>query len=166
MAANLKIVITGVGNDLRSDDGVGPAVARHLAKMNLPGIRIVDQVGDGTDLINAWHGVDTAFVIDCMRSGARAGTTRRFEVGHGDIPEEILPGLSTHAFSIMDTIKLARAIGRLPDRLVVYGIEGDIFSFGDHLSSTVAASAVAVAESIRVEVVSIRNKIGAGKLRK
>jgi hydrogenase maturation protease len=164
MAPDRKIVIIGVGNDLRSDDGVGPAVTTCLAKMNLPGIHIVNQVGDGTDMINAWYGADITFVIDCMQSGSDAGTIRRFEVGHDDIPEEILPGLSTHAFNITDTIRLARTIRQLPTRLVVYGIEGSVFSYGDHLSPAVAASASDVAESIRAEIAKIRDTIQAGSL--
>lgn len=163
MAPDLNIVVIGVGNDYRSDDGVGPVVARSIAGWGLPGIRFVDQIGDGTDLIYAWHDTEAAFVIDCIRSGAKAGTIMRFEVGRDDIPEEIPRGLSAHAFSITDTIRLARTIGKLPARLIVYGIEGAVFSFGSRLTPSVAASAAEVADSILNEIVNMRHNSIVGK---
>ena len=161
MAPDLSIVIIGVGNDFRSDDGCGPAVARHLAALRLPGIRVIDHIGDGTDLINAWLDAEVAFVIDCMRSGSDVGTIRRFDALNGDIPEDILAGWSTHAFSITDTIRLARKVGRLPKQLIVYGIEGGLFFVGSELSSPVAKSIPIVAEKILAEIMEIRNYIAA-----
>ncbi len=155
MAPDLNIVIIGVGNDFRSDDGVGPAVARYMAGMKLPGVHAIDQVGDGTDLINAWRNADAAFVIDCMRSGSEAGTIRRFDARHGDIPEEILPGLSTHAFNISATVRLAQSIGQLPRRLIVYGIEGELFSIGDRLTPPVEAAVPVIARQIMDEIAQL-----------
>jgi len=152
MAPDLNIVIVGVGNDFRTDDGVGPAVARYIADMDLPGVRIIDQVGDGTDLINAWTGADAAFVVDCMRSGSEPGTIRRFDVLRDDLAEEILPGLSTHAFNVGETVRLARSIGQLPRTLIVYGVEGCEYSLGDRLTSPVEKAVVSVAEKIGHEI--------------
>jgi hypothetical protein len=40
---------------------------------------------------------------------------------------------STHAFGVSDAVELARALGRLPDRLDVYVIEGENFTAGERL---------------------------------
>jgi hydrogenase maturation protease len=40
------VVVIGIGNDFRRDDGVGLAVAEELAKRNLPGVRVVTAIGE------------------------------------------------------------------------------------------------------------------------
>jgi hydrogenase maturation protease len=54
--------------------------------------------------------------------------------------------------SLAETVELARVLGRLPARTVVYGIEGGSFAIGEPLTPAVAAAAVAVADAIREEV--------------
>ena len=59
--------------------------------------------------------------------------------------------------------ELARAIGRLPGRTVVYGIEGGSFAVGAPLTPAVAAAAVTVADAIRAEVTTgARPRTGPG----
>ena len=55
----------------------------------------------------------------------------------------------THAFGLAETIELARALDRLPARLLVYGIEGACFEAGDELSPPVRAAVDAVREELR-----------------
>lgn len=166
MAHDIKIVIVGIGNEFRSDDGAGSAVAKHLAGMKLPNVRVVDQVGDGTDLINAWRDTDAAFVIDCMRSGNRPGTIRRFDVRREKIPEEILPGLSTHAFNIGATVRLSQSIGQLPRQLIVYGIEGSEYSVNDRLTRPVQAAVADVAGRIIAEIALLTRHATASEVRR
>ncbi len=59
---------------------------------------------------------------------------------------------STHHVSLAETVELARAIGRLPGRTVVYGIEGGSFAVGAPLTPAVAAAALDVAAAVRGEV--------------
>jgi hypothetical protein len=49
-------------------------------------------------------------------------------------------------------VELARALGRLPGRTIVYGIEGGTFDTGAPLSDAVQAAAAEVAASIRREL--------------
>jgi len=140
-----RIVLIGVGNIYRGDDGAGPVAAREVASRGIPGVRVIDQVGDGTDLISAWDGVHTAYVVDCMRSGGEPGAVGWFDALDEAISEDIFPGYSTHAFSITDTIKLARILGRLPKHLIVVGIEGRSFAAGAGMSSEVEAAVKKVA---------------------
>jgi hydrogenase maturation protease len=53
---------------------------------------------------------------------------------------------------LADAIELARALGRLPPRVTVYGIEGERFDTGAPLSDSVAGAideVVALARSAR-----------------
>lgn len=154
--ADNRIVLIGVGNIFRGDDGAGPAVAREIMSRKISGLLVIDQIGDGTDLMAAWDGLHTAYVVDCMRSGAAAGTVRRFEALIDDITEDMFPGYSTHAFSIPGTVELARILGRLPMRLILYGIEGRIFTAGADMCPEVRAAVATVADMIEGE---IRNQV-------
>jgi hypothetical protein len=63
-------------------------------------------------------------IVDAVTSGAAPGTVHRFEPRDGALPSD-LRFASTHAFSIADALELARALGRAPQRVVVFGVEGD-----------------------------------------
>jgi len=145
-------VIIGVGNDYRSDDGAGLQAARELGSLNLPRVKIVDGVGDGTDMINAWQDAGAVFVIDSVLSGAEPGTVHRFDGLKDQIDEEIFAGYSTHAYSIPKTIKLARTIDRLPSALVIYGIEGRSYAPGKGVSPEVALAVRKVVKRISEEI--------------
>jgi hypothetical protein len=51
---------------------------------------------------------------------------------------------------------MARILGRLPERIAVYGIEGCDFSYGEGLSAEVAAAADVVEAEIRALVAAAR----------
>jgi hydrogenase maturation protease len=83
-----------------------------------------------------------------VRSGAAPGTVHRFEVAERPLPAGLRSSTSTHAVGIGEAIELARALGRLPSRLVVYAVEGQCFEAGATLSGAVAAAVDRVAEVV------------------
>ena len=56
------------------------------------------------------------------------------------MPARLPRPASTHLIGLADALELARALGRLPPRVVVYGIEGHRFGVGDPVSPAVAAA--------------------------
>ena len=48
---------------------------------------------------------------------------------------------STHQIGLPEAVALGRALGRLPERLMVIGITGTAFGFGSALSPPVAEAA-------------------------
>jgi hydrogenase maturation protease len=143
--------VIGVGNDMRGDDAVGLVIARRLVGELEGGVRVIECEGEPVSLLAAWEGCTRALVVDATRSGAPAGTIRRIAAHDGPLPAA-LSGSSTHLLGIADAIELARALGRLPERTIVYGIEGETFSAGDELSEAVATSAERVVTAIRREL--------------
>lgn len=123
-------MIIGVGNPDAGDDAAGPVVARRL------GGRETD---DPTRLLDLWSASDDVIVVDAVSSGAAPGTIHRFDATAAPIPERSFRG-STHALGVGDAIELARALGRLPRTLVVYGIEGRAFGTGAPMTPEVAAA--------------------------
>ena len=107
----------GVGNPSRGDDGAGLEVARRVRSRGSYQV-----VGGSYELMDVWEGADDVVVVDAARSGSAAGTVHRFEAHDESLPGGIL-ATSTHSIGVADVIEMARSLGRLPERLVVYGIE-------------------------------------------
>ncbi len=142
-----KVLIIGVGSEYRHDDAVGLIVARHLRERNLDSVEIVEMSGEGTALMEAWKGAERVILIDAVQSGAQPGTIYRFEAHQQPVPTELFR-YSTHSFGVAEAIELARALGQLPQELIVYGIEGENFEAGVGLSPEVERAVHHVASAI------------------
>lgn len=128
-----RTVVIGVGNSFRGDDAAGREVARRVRERVPVELEVVVCELEPTRLIDAWDGADAAFVVDAVASGAEPGTVHRFDATREALPSREFRS-STHALGIGETIELARALGRLPARIVVLGIEGETFGSGTGLS--------------------------------
>jgi hydrogenase maturation protease len=140
MSSASELVI-GIGNAARGDDAAGLIAARRLGGL--------EHEGDPVGLLDLWDGADCAVVIDAVSSGAAAGTVHRFDAAGAPLPAWSRSSASTHAVGLAEAIELARTLGRLPPRLVVYGIEGERFEAGTQLTPAVAAAVEAVAAAVR-----------------
>ena len=129
-----KILVIGIGNAYRSDDGVGLVAAQRLKNQRLRSFRVLEHSGEGADLMNCWKGADTVILLDAVASGAKPGTLHRWNATRRPLPAPTFRG-SSHAFSLVAAVELARVLGRLPQHLIVYGIEGRDFRAGTGLSS-------------------------------
>jgi len=141
------MLILGVGNRYRSDDAVGPLVAERLVAL---GFHAREHSGEGAGLIEAWSGAERVVVVDATQSGALPGTVRRLDA----VAEPLPAGLfrySSHQFGLAEAVETARALGRLPSTLVIYGVEGRAFGFGETLSPEVAAAVDEVVRRVAEE---------------
>ncbi len=145
-----KILIIGVGNLYRRDDAVGLIIARRLKEKNLKNLTVLEASGEGTALMEAWQGAELVILIDAVHSGAEPGTIYRLEAHAQPIPTKFFH-YSTHAFSVAEAIELARTLGQLPPKLIVYGIEGKDFEAGEGLSPEVEKAAQAVLERLELD---------------
>jgi len=147
LPADARILVIGVGNEYRSDDAAGLVVARRLRQLPLGNVTVIEASGEGTDLMESWNGADTVIIVDAASSGAKPGTIHRIDVRAQRIPTGLLR-YSTHAFSVGEAVELARAMDRLPPRMVVYGIEGERFDEGTVLSRAVQGSVDTVVDLV------------------
>jgi len=129
-----RIVLIGVGNAYRGDDAAGLIAVRRLRA--LFGNRVIcrEESGDGAALIEAWKEAEAVILVDATCSGTSPGTLHQFDVAARSLPATLLC-YSTHAFGVAEAIELARALGQLPARFLVYGIEGKNFEAGSELSA-------------------------------
>lgn len=138
----MRRILIGVGNPSRSDDGAGLEVARRVRTRGSYQVP-----GGGYELMDIWEGADDVIVIDAARSGSGAGTVHRFDATEQPLPGGVL-GTSTHSIGVADVIEMARSLGRIPERLVVYGIEALDLSPGDQLTAGVRQAVDRVVKEI------------------
>jgi hydrogenase maturation protease len=141
------MLVIGVGNWYRTDDAVGLVVARKLRAMNLPGVLVKEENGEGVALMDAWQGNEHVIIVDAASSGSRPGTVHTLNADSTTIPSAFFH-YSSHAFSVAESIELARALKQLPSQLIVYGIEGKNFAAGVGLSSEVEHASGAVIRQV------------------
>lgn len=150
MSAARRLFI-GIGNPLRGDDAAGLLAARALRARGADGIEVRELEGEPVDLIEAWEGAEAVVVADAVASGGEPGSLHRVDAVAGRLPAA-LAGPSTHALGLAEAVELGRALGRLPRRLVVYGIEAARFEAGAEPGAAVRAAAERVAATADEEL--------------
>jgi hydrogenase maturation protease len=145
-------VVIGVGNVYRGDDGVGPEVVRRLGATAPRWVEVVEHDGEPAGLLDAWDGADLAVVVDAVTSpDVGPGYLHRVELT-ADSYATPTRAVSSHGLGPGGAVELACVLGRLPRRLVLYGIEGKNFAPGLGLSSEVEASVNGLVDRILEEV--------------
>ena len=149
-----RVVVVGIGNPWRRDDGAGPAIAAAVRDRMDDRVEVLELDGETARLIDAWDGADLAVVVDAIRTGATPGTVHRLDAHGQDVVlpcDVLLPdaraiagltgqGTSSHGLGVAQAVELARTLGRLPRRLVLVGVEGAEFGPGSGLTAAVAAA--------------------------
>jgi hydrogenase maturation protease len=147
-----RVVVIGIGNPDRGDDAFGRMVAGRLRGRLPRHVRLIEQDGEATSLLEQLASSDTAILIDAAVSGGEPGDIQRFDAVSKPLPAARF-GLSTHGFGLGEAIELARILGQLPPRCFVYVVEAASFELGAALSpelvpaiDEVAARVIAEAE--------------------
>ncbi|HYL46320.1 MAG TPA: hydrogenase maturation protease [Candidatus Limnocylindrales bacterium] len=146
-----QLLIFGIGNPFRSDDAAGIELARLLRERVPAGVRVIEETGEGAALLDAWRDAPGVILVDAACSGAPPGTLHRLDLRSQEIPREFFR-FSTHAFGVAEAVKLARALNRLPPRLIFHGIEGKEFASGEGLSPEVVCALSTAIERILEDV--------------
>jgi hydrogenase maturation protease len=142
----VTLVVIGVGNPWRADDGAGPEVAHRLAWLADYGVRVLALDGEPARLVEAWDGADEAVVVDACLSDGPAGQV--WEVDASALAAETERHRGTHGFGVATAYELGRALGRLPRRLRVLTIIGGDFLPGPGLSLAVQDAVERVAADL------------------
>lgn len=151
------VLVVGLGNPARGDDGVGERVARRLGPLVPAGVDVMHRAGDVMALIEDWAGYGALVVVDASAPDGNPGRVRRF-----DLSEEALsPAVgvaSSHAFGLAEAVAMARALGLAPELIIVYAIEGADFDSGAPLSAAVAAAVDGVVAAVLEESGSLQQQ--------
>lgn len=144
-------MVIGVGNANRGDDAVGLVVAQLLRARLGRTCAVVEQTGEGTELLDLWEHQDRVWAVDAIRAGGAPGTLYRVPVGVEGLASP-LATTSSHALSLGQAVALGQALGRMPRVLVIHGVEPARTDVGAGLSPLVRAAADALVPRIESEV--------------
>lgn len=138
-------MVIGIGNPLRGDDAIGAEAAAVLRDRPEEVAEVFTHDGEPSGLMDLWEGRGLVIVVDAVSSGNPPGTVLRMDAGVRELPADYFAA-STHLIGLPEAVELARSLGRLPEGLVVYGIEAEAFEPGAGLSD---AARKGVDEAVR-----------------
>jgi len=136
--------IIGFGNLDRGDDAAGLLVARRLHELGVES----EECSDPLSLIESWAGADEVIIVDAAVTGAHPGTILVQDVDHDTLSFFEGRETSTHGLGLMQAIELARSLNRLPQRIRIYGIEGQLFEIGVLPSPEILAAVESLAQQL------------------
>lgn len=140
--------VLGIGNRDRGDDAVGLLVLDALGRRGLMGVDLRAGDGDPGWMIDTMDGRRCAVVVDAMRTGdAAPGTVVVIDASEHEVPAMTRLS-SSHAMGAAASLELARALGRLPARVVVVGVEAGTMALGAEVTSAVAGAVELAADAV------------------
>jgi hydrogenase maturation protease len=148
-----KIVVLGVGNRLMGDDGFGPRVIEALEKRDIPpNVELMDAGVGGMAILSWIEGADKVVIIDSVQTGNEPpGTIYRFT--DKELPPSEMFMLSLHDLNLVDTINIGRVVQKMPDEIVIYGVEVKrIAEFTIEMTPEVEAAMAEVIDLVSEEI--------------
>lgn len=142
------VLVIGLGNWMRCDDGAGLEVVRRLAATD--GFAVRAHEGEAVGLLDLWAGSEAVVLVDAVHSGSPPGTIHRFDASSHPL-QVTLQCASSHAIGPAEAIELARAMGTLPASVIFYGLQGAGFSAGTTMSPPVIGAISKLVELVRTE---------------
>jgi hydrogenase maturation protease len=134
-----RIVVIGVGNPFRRDDGAGPAVVEALRHQVPDDTVLAVSDGEPSRMLDLWRGADTVVVVEAVRTRpARPG--RLHTLSAVEAAAYSTASASTHALGLGECLALAEALDRLPRKLVVHAVEASDVDLGTGLSKPVRSA--------------------------
>ena len=128
-----KILIAGVGNELRQDDAFGVLLAQKLQEEAFfpSSVRVMEIGSAGIHLVQQlFDGYDVLILLDIVRWGGAAGTIHFKEVEVKDIgqlpkdeQDEFLADM--HYINPLKALMMAKALNVLPKQVLFLGCESE-----------------------------------------
>ncbi len=151
-----RVLVIGLGNPDRGDDGVGPLVVEKLAGLLPTDVAVAPAGADVLTLMTEWADFDAVICIDAAAPLAAPGRIHRFDLANAELPQHTRSA-SSHALGLADAIGLARVLRQAPQNIIVFAIEGASFARGASMTSEVAGAAAEVTACIVAEVARLKH---------
>jgi hydrogenase maturation protease len=154
-----KLVVIGLGQELRGDDAVGIEIVRrweleYPETANLPDLQVEIAGLAGLGLLNLMEGMPAAILVDAVQSGAAPGSLH--ELGPEELASFEAGAGSAHGWGVAETLAMAEALGNaLPGRLLLLAVEAEYMSLGAGLSPAVQGVLPQAVERLQEKVISI-----------
>jgi hydrogenase maturation protease len=146
-----RVVVLGLGNLLRQDEGVGLHVVRALSAAPFADrAELVDGGPAMLEALSQWREIDKLVVIDAVRAGREPGSIARVVLRQ--VAEQPSPVLALNEQELLEGLALLRRLGVKVGEIVVYGVEPKATDWGTELSDTVSACLPQLAEQVEREI--------------
>lgn len=146
--------IVGCGARDRGDDATGLLAAEALRRLLPAGIEVIQDLAGGARLPDWCRDVDKLILIDAAQATPafpRGAVLRMVYPADRDRLARTLPR-GTHAFSLVDGLRLAEALGQLPSEVVLFLLAGDAFEPGTGFSADFHESLARLVNRVRAEI--------------
>lgn len=132
-----QIKIIGIGNTLYSDEGVGVHIIPYLeeALAEYPDIEIVEGATDGMKLLEPVEEADYLIIIDAINAQRPGGEL--ITIRNEELPQYFGIKMSIHQVGFQEVLFAARLQERLPEEMVMFGIQPASLELGVELSEIV-----------------------------
>jgi hydrogenase maturation protease len=150
------LLVLGLGNPLRGDDGIGPRVVEVLTHGELPdGVEALDAGTAGLDLLDllAEPGVlgggrpQRVIIVDAADVGLEAGQFTRFTPDRVELMEAE-SNLPSHQAGLAEVLALARALERPLPEIIIFGVQPGSLEWGAGLTPEVEAAVPLVVAAV------------------
>jgi hydrogenase maturation protease len=143
-----RLLIVGCGNPAAGDDSAGLEVVRRLSELGDCGCDLRAETAPGVELLDIFALADVILFVDAVTSDGVPGTLYLTPLPSKELEPRALGSLSSHGWSLVETLELARALGRAIPRLFLLGIEAGTVTYGAPRSPAVEQAIAQVVERI------------------
>jgi hydrogenase maturation protease len=141
-------LIVGVGSPAGDDQAGWKAV--ELLGPRLPAGARACALREPTHLLDVLEGCERLILIDAVLSGRAPGAVCRLVWPCPEV--EALFGASSHGLGLGAVLALADRLGRLPARVVLFGVEGQVWGPDEGVSPAVTAALPGLCEQLEREL--------------
>ena len=144
-----RVLVAGVGNVLRGDDGFGPAVTELLDDMP-DGVEVIETGIGGIALLQElMAGCEGLVLIDAVDQGEAPGTVILMRP---DVPDAVhVPDV--HLANPDRVLSMAKTMGVLPERVLIVGCQvSSVDTLGEGLSPEVECALEIAVKKIKETV--------------
>lgn len=132
-----KINIIGIGNTLYTDEGVGVHIIPYLeeALTGFNNVEMIEGATDGMRLLEPVEEADYLIIIDAINAGKPGGEL--ITIRQEEIPRYYGVKMSVHQVGFQEVLFAADLRGRLPEEMVMFGVQPDSLDLNIGLSDKV-----------------------------
>jgi|CXWL01.1.fsa_nt_gi hydrogenase maturation protease len=144
-----RTLLVGLGSPV-GDDQLGWLVADLIATSNTLNHLEIRLADSPSDLLDWLEDIDRLVICDACRGLGRVGEVRRWNWPTPELP--VLAWSGTHDLSLPAVLMLAQRLGRLPEQVVVWAIEGAASGAAENLSAELSTAVSALVNRIIEEL--------------
>lgn len=151
-----RLLVLGIGNYLCGDDGIGPILAERLMSQYVDD-QDVDIMNGGTiglGLLYLFENYASVLFLDAVDIGAKPGTVYKYtpdDLEHPQGGERV----SVHQSDPCELLMYAKAIGSVPNNVVILGIQVDNINCSIGLSESLENNLPSLENTIKGEIEAI-----------